>query len=227
MFNRIAACRSCSVLVVIAALATAITFITPVTSAGQDQDKAEKTAKVGEKAPEFVLKDVMGKEHKLSKYKGKTVVLEWFSPTCPYIVKQHEAGPLETMGNEWMEQDVVWLAINSTNSKTRGSGVETNKQAMKKWSIEYPILLDESGDVGRLYKAKTTPHMFVIDPKGILVYQGAIDNAPSGHVKRGESFTNYVELAIDAVTKGKEVATKETKPYGCSVKYARKSRGGG
>lgn len=192
-------------------------------------DEKVKFATINKPAPDFALKDLDGKEHKLSEYKGKYVILEWYNPQCPYMKKQHEDGPLATMGNEYgKEKDIVWLAINSAAPGEQGSGAERNIDYRKTYGIEYPILLDEPGEVGRLYKAKTTPHMFVIDLKGVLRYQGAIDNAPFGRVaKSGEEFINYVEQAVNELKAGKEVTTQTTRPYGCNVKYRTGGEGQG
>ncbi|MBL1217029.1 MAG: thioredoxin family protein [Planctomycetes bacterium] len=189
---------------------------------GNDKD-AVKFATIDKPAPDFTLTDIDGKEHTLSEYKGKYVVLEWYNPQCPYVKKQHEDGPLDTAGNEYTKdkkKDVVWLAINSGGPGQQGSGLDRNIDYRKTYGIEYPILLDESGDVGRLYKARTTPHMYVIDTKGVLRYMGAIDNAPLGRVSnRDKELVNYVEQAIEELKADKKVSVTTTRPYGCGVKY--------
>jgi peroxiredoxin len=175
-------------------------------------------AKVGAPAPDFTLTDTDGKTHALAKYveSGKIVVLEWFNPDCPFVKKHHEKN--KTMANTfgaYKGKDVVWLAINSGAAGKQGNGLERNQKARADYGVPYPILLDETGSVGRLYGAKTTPHMFVIQG-GTLVYAGAIDdNASAGTL--GE--TNYVANAVDAVLAGKAVEMADTKSYGCSVKY--------
>jgi hypothetical protein len=180
---------------------------------------APARATLGMTAPDFTLKDLDGKTHKLSDYRGKTVVLEWFNPGCPYVVYAHDGGPLKTMPEEWAKKGVIWLTVNSGAPGKQGAGMETNKNAMRDWSITNPILLDETGEVGKRYEAKTTPHMYVIAPDGTLVYRGALDNAPLGNTT-GTSQTNYVENALKDLTAGRKVAPMEEKPYGCSVKYA-------
>lgn len=175
-------------------------------------------AEVGEPAPDFTLKDLDGKEHTLSAHRGKTVVLEWFNPGCPFV--QHAHGPggsLETLAKDATADGVVWYAINSGSPGKQGHGREVNASAAAEWSMGHPILLDESGDVGRAYGAVTTPHMYVIDPEGVLRYAGAIDNAPLG--KASGAFVNHVTKALDELKAGKPVSTPRTKPYGCSVKY--------
>lgn len=184
-----------------------------------DASPAPKIAELGAMAPNFTLRDLNGKEVKLSDFRGKTVVLEWFNPQCPFVVYAYEKGPLGDMADNWDDKDVVWLSINSGAPGMQGAGMDVNKGAMSKWHMKSHVLLDESGDVGRTYQAKTTPHMFVVDKNGMLVYQGALDNAPTGRLD-GE-YTNYVENALMAVTKGREVSMDDTKPYGCSVKYAK------
>lgn len=190
--------------------------------AKEQKDEKPKPATIGAAAPEFALKDLDGKTVKLSDYKGKVVVLEWFNPGCPVIQGCHkEGGALRGMATRVAPDGVVWLAINSSAAGKEGSGAEANKKVADEWKLKHPILLDESGEVGRMYGAQTTPHMFVIDAKGVLVYRGAIDNAPGGKVEGGGEKVNYVSAALADLKAGKPVATQETKSYGCSVKYAR------
>lgn len=181
---------------------------------------ADNTAELGKPAPGFELKDVNGKTVKLSDYRGKTVVLEWFNPGCPFVKYAHGEGPLKDVSKlpGAGRADVVWLAINSGKAGAQGTGVETNKQAAADWKMNYPVLIDESGTVGRAYGAKTTPHMYVIDPGGKLVYRGALDNAPLGRAKDGAT-VSYVQAALDDLAAGRAVRTAETQSYGCSVKY--------
>lgn len=145
---------------------------------------SEPTAKIGEPAPVFTLPSVAGESISLADYAGKTVVLEWFNPDCPFVKYAHgEGGPLASLAKEQGKAGVVWLAINSGAPGKEGAGVERNKQAQVDWKLEHPILIDEDGKVGQAYGAKTTPHMFVIDPGGKLIYAGALDNAPLGRVE--------------------------------------------
>jgi peroxiredoxin len=144
----------------------------------------EPAAKVGEPAPAFSLPDLDGKQVSLADFAGKTVVLEWFNPDCPFVKYAHDGdGPLASLANEQTKAGVVWLAINSGASGKQGAGAERSKQAKAEWKLEHPILIDEDGKVGHLYGAQTTPHMFVIDAGGKLVYAGALDNAPLGRVE--------------------------------------------
>ena len=141
-------------------------------------------AKVGEPAPAFSLPNLEGAPVALADFKGKTVVIEWFNPDCPFVKYAHEGqGPLVSLGNEQSEAGVVWLAINSGAAGKQGAGVERNKQAKADWKINHPILIDEDGAIGHLYGAKTTPHMYIVDPEGKLVYAGGLDNAPLGEVE--------------------------------------------
>jgi peroxiredoxin len=179
---------------------------------------AKGPAALGQKAPDFSLTDLDGNAVKLSDYRGKTVVLEWFNADCPFVKKNHTEGPLKDMAKKVSAQGVVWLAINSSAPGKQGHGA-ANREGKQRYGLAHPILLDESGEVGHLYGATNTPHMYVVDPAGVLVYRGAIDNAPDGD-PRGDHFINYVEAALADVAAGRPVATPEVKAYGCSVKYA-------
>ncbi len=176
-------------------------------------------AKIGEAAPAFSLTDTDGKTVKLSDYKGKVVVLQWFNPNCP-AVKQHYTDGANTFNDlytKYHAKDVVFLAVNSGAKGTEGNGTDLNAKAKKDWKIEYPILLDESGATGHAYGATNTPHMYIINKEGKLVYKGAIDNGNFG--KNGDK--NYVAAALDEVLAGTTVTNPETKAYGCSVKYSK------
>ncbi len=181
---------------------------------------AVATLNPGDMAPDFTLTDIDGVQHSLSKYlaDGKIVVLEWFNPDCPFIIKHHK---LNTTMNDtfgyFASRGVVWLAINSSAAGKQGAGLERNQAAHKEYGMIFPILMDESGKVGRAYGAKTTPHMFVIGKDGKVVYTGAIDDDPSPTV-RGQR--NHVINALRAALEGRPAPEPSTKPYGCSVKYA-------
>lgn len=178
-------------------------------------------AELGASAPDFTLKDLDGKDVKLSAFKGKTVVLEWFNPECPFVKASHTKGSLKDLAKRATKQGVVWLAINSGAPGKQGHGVETNRAGVKAFGLEHSVLLDESGAVGHAYGATNTPHLFVIDAKGVLVYRGAIDNSPDGEGEspKGGKLVNYVEAALDDLAAGRAVKTPDTKAYGCSVKY--------
>ncbi len=180
-------------------------------------------ADVGQPAPDFSLQDLDGKTHRLSDYKGKIVVLEWFNPGCPYVVASHTKGSLVDAAARAGKRGVVWLAVNSGAPGKQGHGVEVNRAAAKEWSMSYPILVDEAGSVGKAYGATNTPHMFVVDTAGTLVYRGAIDNSPDAErgAPQGGVLVEYVFAALDDVAAGRPVRTPSTKAYGCGVKYAK------
>lgn len=174
----------------------------------------EEKATIGKPAPAFELKDLDGKAVKLSDYKGKIVVLEWFDPTCPACAWAYgEGGPLRTLPAELEKKGVVWLAVNSAGAEFGGSDVKKNQEFQKKHGMKSPVLLDTKGEVGRKYGAKTTPHVYVIDAKGVLAYMGGVDNAPYGKVE-GDKRIAYLEEAVTALIDGKKVATTETRSYG-------------
>ena len=179
-----------------------------------------KPAEIGAKAPDFTLVDTDGKEHTLSEYtkQGKTVVLEWFSPECPFVKKHYreDTGTMLAIQDEMKDQPVVWLRINSGRKGHPSTGVERNKQAAADWGIKTAILLDDSGKVGMSYDAKRTPEMYVIDAQGVLRYHGAIDNRNDAAMP-GD--VNYVRNALQQVLAGETVTTTQTKAYGCGVKY--------
>ena len=172
---------------------------------------ARAEVKPGDAAPDFALKDTAGKQHKLSDYKGKIVVLEWTNPECPFV--QRHYGATATMTRlASRNSDVVWLAIDSTSSRTPADDAEWAKQQ----AIGYPILSDAEGTVGKAYGAKATPHMFIISKDGKVVYAGAIDDDPQGSKT---DKINYVAKALAELQANKLVSTASTKAYGCSVKY--------
>ncbi len=172
-------------------------------------DKCHLKAQVGKPAPGFTLKDALGKEHSLSDFKGKIVVLEWTSQQCPFVVDHHtKQRTTQQAYAKYAGKDVIWLGIDSTHWRKP----EENRLWAAKYGIAYPILHDPTGEVGRAYGAKTTPHLFVINKDGTLVYSGAIDD------RKGQ---NHVTLALDALLAGKAPPLSETKPYGCSVKYGK------
>lgn len=177
-------------------------------------------AKVGEKAPDFQLTDIEGNVHSLSDYADKVVVLEWVNYGCPYVKKFYSSGSMQAFQKTAAEQGVVWLSICSSKPGSQGhySGDEWKVESEKR-KAHAPILTDEDGTVGKLYRAMTTPHMFVIDPSGTLAYNGAIDSIRSTNIDDISKATNYVEAAYQAILDGREVEKPLTKPYGCDVKY--------
>jgi peroxiredoxin len=178
-------------------------------------------AAVGQPAPDFTLADLSGKSVSLHDYRGKTVVLEWFNPGCPFIKAAHTKGSLKGMATRREAQGVVWLAVNSSGPGKEGSELEKNVAAKAGFGLDHPILLDPTGAVGHAYGATNTPNMFVIDPAGVLAYRGAIDNSPDGEAESPTDgkLVNYVDVALDDLAAKRDIAVKETKAYGCSVKY--------
>lgn len=181
-------------------------------------------AEIGKPAPDFLLKGVDGKSFELSKYRGNYVVLEWFNPGCPVVKAAHgEGGALRELGNDATERGAIWVAVNSGSPGTPGSDQESNVAAVKEMGIDYPILLDPSGWVGRAYGAVTTPHMFVIDKRGILVYAGAHDDRNSNN-QGGSKGVNFVERALLEAASGGKISTPSTRAYGCGVKYSSRAK---
>lgn len=175
----------------------------------------------GKPAPDFTLKDINGTEHSLSDFKGKIVVLEWTNYDCPFVKKHYGSGNMQALQKKYTDQGVVWLSINSSAPGKQGNFTvdQWRKRSREAGANGTAILTDADGKVGKLYGAKTTPHMFVIDASGAVAYQGAIDSERSWDPKTVKGAENYVAKALDALLSGKSVAEQETKPYGCSVKY--------
>ncbi|WP_438727818.1 redoxin domain-containing protein [Parasphingorhabdus sp. DH2-15] len=178
--------------------------------------------KTGQQAANFTLTDANGKPVSLSQFRGKTVVLEWHNPGCPFVQKHYDSGNMQRTQAAARKQGVVWLTINSGAKGKQGD--ITAKQArtlvaqQKARSSHY--LFDRTGKVGKLYAARTTPHMYIINAKGILVYQGGIDSIPSAKVDDIKKARNHVTGALNEIAAGKAVSVKRSRPYGCSVKYA-------
>lgn len=178
-------------------------------------------ATVGQPAPDFTAPDLSGKPVKLSDFKGKFVVLEWTNPQCPYVKRHYDSGNIPSLQKEVGAKEVVWIAVNSSSE---ASGEFTPPDAMTKWltskgAAPKATLIDKDGKVGRLYNARTTPHMYVIDPQGKLVYAGAIDDKRWANAEETKSAKNYVRAALGEAMAGKPVSVSATSPYGCSVKY--------
>ncbi len=176
---------------------------------------------VGQPAPDFTLSDTAGKPVKLSSFKGKTVVLEWNNPGCPFV-RKHYQGNLQTLQKEATAQGVVWLAINSTRDDS--ADYQTPPQ-LGRWMAEQgasptATLLDEDGKVGQAYAARVTPHMFIVNAQGVLVYAGGIDSIASARVDDIAKATNYVRQGLSELRAGKPLTVSTSRAYGCSVKYA-------
>jgi peroxiredoxin len=177
---------------------------------------------VGQPAPDFSLPDTNGQNHQLSQYKGKWVVLEWYQPDCPFVRKHYGSGNMQALQKEFTAKGVVWLSINSSAPGQEGNypADKLNEIASSQGVARTALLLDPEGKVGHAYGAKTTPDMYIINPEGKLVYEGAIDSKPTTAVADLKTATNYVRVALDDSMTGKSVPQTVTRPYGCSVKYA-------
>ncbi len=175
----------------------------------------------GASAPDFNLTDTTGTEHSLSDFTGKYVVLEWTNHKCPFVVKHYSNGDMQALQKEMTGDGVVWLQIVSSAEGKQGYLTPPEAEALRAEQAVHStaMLLDTSGDVGRLYGARTTPHMYVIDPEGILIYQGAIDSIKSTRSSDIVKADNYVKAAYESAKAGEPVANATTVPYGCGVKY--------
>jgi peroxiredoxin len=174
----------------------------------------ESALTVGSKAPDFALEDTTGKRVSLASFAGRVVVLEWVNPECPFVRRHYAAQTMVRLYQKFKDRDVVWLSINSSHHLAR----KDNEAWATKNQLPYPVLDDHTGDVGRLYGAHTTPHMFIVDKGGQLVYRGAIDDDPPGRKETG--VVNYLERALTQLLEGRPIEIPDSKPYGCSVKYA-------
>jgi len=190
----------------------------PVTA---PESNGDAHAEIGAPAPDFELSDLEGHRQKLSRFRGKMVVLEWFNPTCADVLYAYGEGGLREMQARLATSGIVWLAINSAGPGDEGSDLALNQQFAAERHLPHPILLDPTGVVGRAYGARTAPHMFIINERGVLVYSGGLDNAPGGKVESRASKTNYIETAIADLRSGHAVIQSSTRPYGCEIKYAR------
>jgi len=175
----------------------------------------------GQEAPEFTLTDSKGTSHKLSDFRGKFVVLEWLNHECPFVKKHYSGGDMQKLQKEYTAKGVVWLSIISSAPGKQGhrTGPQADADTADKKASPTAVLLDPSGEVCQKYEAKTTPHMFVIDQQGKVIYAGAIDSMRSTDSADVAKAENYVRQTLDAALAGKPVPTPKTTPYGCSVKY--------
>tara|TARA_R110002110_G_scaffold415857_2_gene658533 strand:- start:16338 stop:16958 length:621 start_codon:yes stop_codon:yes gene_type:complete len=182
---------------------------------------AKTVLKINEKAPDFVAQDSNNDTVKLSDYKGKMVVLEWTNHKCPFVVKHYSSNNMQSLQQKYTKDGVIWLSIISSAPNKQGfvSGAVANQLTQSRGAFPTRVLLDSTGKIGRLYGAKTTPHMYIIDQEGKLRYQGAIDSIRSADPSDISKATNYVDQALTALKDKKPVSTKDSKAYGCSVKY--------
>jgi peroxiredoxin len=178
-------------------------------------------AEIGKAAPDFTLPDSLGKNHSLSDYAGKIVVLEWLNHGCPFVQKHYNSGNMQKLQKMAKEKGVVWFSVISSAPGKQGYSTpeQANEIAQEKKAVPMAILLDPEGTVGKLYDAKTTPHMYIIDKDGLLVYNGGIDDIRSANIDDIAKAKNYVNEALEELLSGKDVSIKTSQPYGCSVKY--------
>jgi len=178
-------------------------------------------AKVGDPAPDFTATASSGKTVRLADYRGKFVVLEWHNNGCPYVGKHYNSGNMQRLQKQWTSQGVVWFTILSSAPGKQGfvTASEENDYLAKEQAAPTAALLDPTGEIGHLYDAKTSPQMVVINPQGVVIYSGAIDDKPTTDLQDVQGATNYVSLALEQAMAGKPVQTPATRPYGCSVKY--------
>jgi len=178
-------------------------------------------ARVGERAPDFTATDSNGKTHTLSEYAGKYVVLEWTNRDCPFTKKHYASGNMQQLQREWTGRGIIWLTVASSAPGAQGyvTAAQENEYLKETGAAPSAVLLDPTGQLGHLYDAKTTPHMFVINPQGTLIYDGAIDDRPTTDLGDVKGARNYVSLALEEAMAGKSVGVPTSRPYGCSVKY--------
>lgn len=194
---------------------------TPQADTLQKQSAQGEVARIGEQAPDFELQDTEGVLVTLKQFAGKRVVLEWFNPECPFVDAAHTRGSLVKAAADAQNDGVVWLAVNSAAPGRNGHGRDLNRAAAVRYNMKHPVLLDETGQVGRRYGATNTPHIFVIDERATLVYAGAVDNSPDGEgaAPKDDVLVSYVKQVLSELKAGQPISVSDTKAYGCSVKY--------
>jgi peroxiredoxin len=175
----------------------------------------------GQSAPDFALADIQGKPQKLSAYRGKYVVLEWFNSECPFVQKHYDSGNMQSLQRRYVDKGVVWLTLNSTSPDSSNyRDAARSQQIVKDWKINASaLILDPEGTGGQAYGARTTPHMWVIDPAGKVIYTGGIDDKATFRAADLKDAKNFVAAALDESMAGKPVSVAAATPYGCSVKY--------
>lgn len=213
-------------LIILAAIGAMFLFAAKYSNAMHHEEHAAQQeqnmdAHTSHAAPDFTLKAATGETVSLSDFKGKAVVLEWTNFGCPYVRKHYDSGNMQNLQKKYTEAGVIWLSINSSAKGKQGhfEGGELREKISENNNHATYYLNDTTGDVGHLFDAKTTPHMFVIDEEGNVIYHGAIDNVPSADKADIDGATNYVAAALDAHLNGEDVKVKTTQPYGCGVKY--------
>ena len=197
------------------------TFASAALAAALSIPSAQAAAVVGKPAPELSAPDTTGATRSLSAYKGKFVVLEWVNFECPFVGKHYGSGHMQKLQKDYTGKGVVWLSVNSSTAGSQGyyTSDKVNALLKQKGAAPTAYLLDTAGTVGRAYGARTTPHMFIVDPQGTLIYAGGIDDTPSTDQADMKTAKNYVSSALDEALAGKPVTTASSQAYGCSVKY--------
>ncbi|MBJ7412245.1 MAG: thioredoxin family protein [Phenylobacterium sp.] len=196
-------------------------FLLAFTAAAALAAPAVAAPVLGQPAPAFQAVDASGKTRSLSEFRGKTVVLEWTNNGCPYVQKHYNSGAMQRLQGQAAKDGVVWLTVISSAPGMQGhlTGAQAMQWKTKEKAAPAEVLLDPAGTVGRAYDAKTTPHMYIVDKTGKLIYMGGIDDKPSSDPESLKGATNYVAAALADVKAGRPVAQAATRPYGCSVKY--------
>lgn len=188
---------------------------------GATQQNSFEDAEIGEPAPVFTLPGTDGDSYDLESLQGEFVVLEWLNFGCPYVERHYRTGNMPGLQKEYTEKGVKWLSIVSSAPGTQGyyKSDEMNEQNEMMGGMQSAILLDPEGDVGNMYGAITTPHMYIIDKEGVLIYKGGIDDQPRASYEKTKLANNYVRAALEEAMNGDEVSVPTSRPYGCSVKY--------
>ena len=205
-------------------LSLAVVVIASFTSSGCSESEAAPipdSPPVNQPAPTFTVSDTKGNTHTLDSYRGKWVVLEWFNHDCPYTKKHYKSDNMQSLQREYTKKGVVWVSVLSSAPGKQGyrSVAEANEEVTEKRAAPSFVVRDTAGVLGRQYGARTTPHLFVIDPAGVLRYAGAIDDKPSAKPKDIEVANNYLKSALDAGLAGQPITVATSQPYGCDVKY--------
>ncbi len=206
-------------LIILFSLIFAATLVINFTS--ETEEKAAVDAPVGAQAPAFEVMGADGEMHSLADYEGKYVILEWLNHGCPYIRKHYDGNNMQALQEKYTDQGVVWLSVISSAPGTQGyMEAEEAQQSIEEYGASpTEILLDPEGKMGKAYDARVTPHMFIIDPQGVVRYNGAIDDKPTPAASSLETAHNYIDAAMNSLMNGEEVEVKSNTPYGCSVKY--------
>ena len=178
--------------------------------------------RIGAAAPDFTIVDTNGRKQSLSDYRGKTVVLEWTNDECPFVRKHYSSASMQGLQKKWTGSNVVWLSVISSAPGEQGfvSPEKANQLTVDRGAAPSAVLLDPAGDLGRTYKAQTTPHMYVIKGDGVLAYMGGIDDKPSSQAADLKGAKNFVDAALSEIAAGKDVSVTTSRPYGCTVKFA-------